>query len=79
MNFFCLALFAGLHPPQIFTAAPAAFHFRPRGWCKGAGLLPGKLLGELSAAAQPSPASFSLGSPVPLPDSVHPDHAADLL
>ncbi|XP_027510232.1 matrix-remodeling-associated protein 7 isoform X1 [Corapipo altera] len=33
---------------------------RPRRRCKGAGLLPGKLLGELSTVAQPCPASFSL-------------------
>lgn len=50
--FFCLALLlAYFSPPQIFTAASAAFHCRPRRWCKGAGLLPGKL-GELSTAAQ---------------------------
>lgn len=58
--FFCLALLlAYFSPPQIFTAASAAFHCRPRRWCKGAGLLPGKLgelsTGCLSLVLHPSP------------------------
>lgn len=44
----------------------AASHFRPRRWCKGTGLLPGKV------PAQPGPAPSSLGSPVPPSPSPRP-------
>lgn len=68
-----------LFPPfQISTVASAAFHFSLAGAVR-AGLLPGKRLGELNAAAQPSPASFSLSHSIPLPNSMHPDRAAELL
>nr|XP_041575795.1 matrix-remodeling-associated protein 7 isoform X4 [Taeniopygia guttata] len=46
---------------------------RPRRWCKGAGLLPGKL-GELSLHLHPPPCPST-----PLPLSISPDRAADLL
>lgn len=75
--FFCLALLLAYFPPppKSSLAASAAFHSRPRRWLKGSGLLPGKLPAELSAVAQPHPASFSLDGPIPLPDSMRPDHA----
>lgn len=72
--FFLSRCVAGLFslPPKSSLWHQAASHFRPRRWCKGTGLLPGKVLGEPRAAAQTHPAPSSLGSPVPLPVSTHP-------
>lgn len=60
----CLAMsLAYILPPQKKKKSSlwhqAASHCRPRRWCKGTGLLPGKV------PAQPGPAPSSLGSPVP--------------